>query len=325
MNVLFFIGNGFDKNLDIPTGYSDFYDYYLSKENDKNENVIALKDSIASDRNNWSDLEYQLGHYVAGLSSEKEANDLHVDIKTNLIEYLFSVTSGYSCKDSQRTKFYDDLKNPENYLLYDDKNTMISYKNREAYKNIRVMTFNYDYIFEMIANYNSSKVVIDSNHEITTVVHIHGTLDEGMIFGVDNEEQFHNQNLLKKPLINTKYIKSNYNKIARDGKEARCRAMIQDSHIIYMFGVSIGETDKRWWQYIVNRLHSGNCRLVIFWYSSQDLSNQQLAELWFLEQTIKDKLLSYSNLNETDKEIVKNRIFVKINSSFLRIQLENQG
>ena len=170
---------------------------------------------------------------------------MHVDIKTNLIEYLFSVTSGYSCKDSQRAKFYDDLKNPENYLLYDDKNTMISYKNREAYKNIRVMTFNYDYIFEMIANYNSSKVVIDSNHEITTVVHIHGTLDEGMIFGVDNEEQF--------------------------------------------------------------------------------LSNQQLAELWILEQGVKDKLLSYSDLNEEEKAIVKERIFVKINSDFLKIRLEKQG
>lgn len=45
MNVLFVIGNGFDKNLNIPTGYSDFYDYYLSKENDKNENAIALKHS----------------------------------------------------------------------------------------------------------------------------------------------------------------------------------------------------------------------------------------------------------------------------------------
>ena len=101
--------------------------------------------------------------------------------------------------------------------------------------------------------------------------------------------------------------------------------MIQDSHIIYMFGVSIGETDKRWWQYIVNRLHSGNCRLVIFWYSEQSLSNQQLAELWILEQGVKDKLLSYSDLNEEEKAIVKERIFVKINSDFLKIRLEKQG
>ena len=325
MNVLFVIGNGFDKNLNIPTGYSDFYDYYQSKENDKNENVIALKHSIASDRKNWSDLECQLGYYVAGLTSDKDANDLHVNIKTNLIEYLLYVTSGYNCNDSQRAKFFNDLKNPENYLPYDDKNSMMAFKNRESYKNIRVVTFNYDYIFEMISQYRSSKVVIDSNCEITSVVHIHGTLDEGMIFGVDNEDQFHNQDLLKDPLINTKYIKANYNMISRDGKDARCRTMIQDSHIIYMFGVSIGETDKRWWQYIVNRLHSGNCRLVIFWYSEQSLSNQQLAELWILEQGVKDKLLSYSDLNEEEKAIVKERIFVKINSDFLKIRLEKQG
>ena len=56
MNILFFIGNGFDINLGMKTRYSDFYKYY--KDIESKSNVIQkLKEEIAERIVNWSDLE----------------------------------------------------------------------------------------------------------------------------------------------------------------------------------------------------------------------------------------------------------------------------
>ena len=43
MNVLFILGNGFDINLGLHTGYQDFYEYYL-KQPSTNPVIVKLKE-----------------------------------------------------------------------------------------------------------------------------------------------------------------------------------------------------------------------------------------------------------------------------------------
>ena len=52
MNITFMIGNGFDLNLNLKTGYKDFYKYYI--ENTK-EDIISK--SIKNNYELWADLE----------------------------------------------------------------------------------------------------------------------------------------------------------------------------------------------------------------------------------------------------------------------------
>lgn len=324
MNILFLIGNGFDKNLNLPTSYSEFYDYYLNKKDNSNPNVEKLKESISEGRDNWSDLEYQLGQYVSNLSEASEINQLHIDIKSNLIEYLKLVTSNITFGETERKKFFNDLIAPETYLEPTDRTEIIAIKNRESIKHIRVITFNYDFIFEILSGYQGTTLKIaNSYYDITNLVHIHGTLDHGLILGVNSPEQFHNQPALSNSLIRNKFIKPDYNRITKDGKDALCQKMIMNTDIFYMFGLSIGQTDKRWWEFICKRLKSSKAILIIFWFDKDMKNSEQfIAEVWEKEQEIKEHFLSHGDIDETTKESIKERIFVKINSNFMKIRVE---
>ena len=88
MNILFMIGNGFDKNLGLNTSYIDFYEYYV-KLPSSNEVVKVFKDDLK--KNNyvdWSDLELALGEYSSNFKKEEDYILLINDIIMNLKEYL---------------------------------------------------------------------------------------------------------------------------------------------------------------------------------------------------------------------------------------------
>jgi abortive infection AbiH-like protein len=79
MNVLFFIGNGFDLNLGLKTSYADFYKYY-TKIISKSSAVNRLKNEISGDLKDWSDLELSLGKYTEKIKSVTEFDQVFEDI-----------------------------------------------------------------------------------------------------------------------------------------------------------------------------------------------------------------------------------------------------
>lgn len=64
MNVLFILGNGFDKAQGLATSYQEFYNDYL-KLTPSSEIEARLKKEIQSDYETWADLEEGLGKYSA--------------------------------------------------------------------------------------------------------------------------------------------------------------------------------------------------------------------------------------------------------------------
>ena len=327
MNILFLLGNGFDKNLGLPTSYNEFYDYYLSdkvKPELLNDDVVELRREIGEHRPDWSDLELQMGRYLLKVNSEQAADSLHRSIKFSLIEYLNLVLKDFSCNDSQKKKFFADMISPEKYLLEEDKNVISNYKKRETYKYVNVISFNYDEILESIVGWNYAPVKLNDYYTLNSVIHVHGTLKEGMIIGVDNEEQFHNDTLINSSLLKNKYIKPNYCAIARDGRDRRCKALINEAHIFYMFGLSIGETDKRWCKYIAERLRVSDAKLVIFWFDRDNrFTSQDVVEKFEEEQRIKRLFLGHSDFDDVTFEKVQKQIYIKIltqqESGFLKI------
>ena len=70
MRILYFIGNGLDVSLGMKTRYPDFYEYYCSlDENMQDRDVIRLRNSIEQGKEDWKDLEYQLGQYTKDVSN----------------------------------------------------------------------------------------------------------------------------------------------------------------------------------------------------------------------------------------------------------------
>lgn len=60
MNILFILGNGFDKAQGLNTSYQDFYDYY-KKIKPASELEARVQREIQSDYKTWADMEEGLG------------------------------------------------------------------------------------------------------------------------------------------------------------------------------------------------------------------------------------------------------------------------
>ena len=112
MNILYLIGNGFDINLGLKTGYSDFYDYYLSQET-KSEVVAKLKTHLEKERyTTWADLELGMGEYTKNVSDCHDLEIICHDLSMSLKLYLYKVQSEFSVTAVDIDKFKGNLLNP---------------------------------------------------------------------------------------------------------------------------------------------------------------------------------------------------------------------
>lgn len=88
MNILFIIGNGFDLNLGLKTGYQDFYEYYI-KQKSSSDVVKRLKEHLEKERFKiWSDMELGMGAYTAYVNSVVEFEEVCHDLSLSLRQYL---------------------------------------------------------------------------------------------------------------------------------------------------------------------------------------------------------------------------------------------
>lgn len=319
VNHLFIFGNGFDKNLGLPTSYKEFYDYYLALEEPAGVAVQLLKQEIESEEQNWSDLEIQLGKFVKRLSSVQELDDVILDLTDNLSRYLENVERETKGLSDKRDRFIEDLLNPERVLTNRDKQKLNAYqapfRNANDTLNIGILTFNYTRCVEMILGEIEQPLSIDHSlssfieNNVSEVLHVHGSLDDGIILGVDNVGQIANEKLTKNIDATELLVKPSHNESLGHLIDEQCRELIRSAMMIYIFGSSIGETDKMWWQEISAKLRQRQARLVIFYYSDERRGNRRVLEARKQREII-DRFFSYTDFTENEKQVISDFIFV---------------
>ena len=275
MNITFMIGNGFDLNLNLKTGYKDFYKYYI--ENTK-EDIISK--SIKNNYELWADLELGLGLLLKDI--DESQIDEFLDSKANLEALL----TDYLTKESSKLSIVDENKFAEEFtkkvvdfldgFCTEDKNQFKSIISKTTETiNYRFITFNYTNILAKMIELVKSKsdkftshVAVATRHTdvLWTPHHIHGTLDgEDLILCVDNPSQIDNEILRNDRRITDYMIKTNVNKALGERKVEIAKEIIDKSKYICLFGLSIGDTDATWWKYLVEWLNrSDSNRLVLF-------------------------------------------------------------
>lgn len=161
MNILFLIGNGFDINLGMKTRYQDFYKFYSSIKS-SNKLVQSLKDNIANNIENWSDLEIALGKYTEHLKTSDEFIEVYEDLEDKLAEYLKDVKDKFEFNKIEGKKLYNFLVHPENSLPTADKNLVTAFRQKwsNTQWNIFLFTFNYTRSLEKLLNYNGKEIVL---------------------------------------------------------------------------------------------------------------------------------------------------------------------
>lgn len=315
MELLFILGNGFDINLGMKTGYQDFYDFYKEVKNEDPE-IVAMKKSIETGRyTTWSDLEAGLGKYTMQLTDSIVFIKCLSDLKSALTRYL-SIQSETKSFVSSYRKIRQDLDKPESYL--DDKTAndylrfLKEYLSPSEGAGISIVTFNYtDTIEDLLTTVAGLTIPI---------LHIHGYLDN-LVMGVNDVEQIANESYREDRIIKEEFIKPDYNTACLNDRNSSFEEMIESADVIVLFGLSMGETDRKWWRLIGDHMVSQGKRPAIIYFPYDQKKDTKLHPNYRLRWTegYQKQLLTTLEIPQDQTKDVLNRIFIGINKDIFKL------
>lgn len=275
--ITFLIGNGFDINVGLNTRYEEFYEYYIKEC--PNDLLACL---IKRDFKRWSDLEIALGEYTAQVRTEKECEfwESEQTLERQLVEYLEGQMKRITWEGNKKrdaiademrkslSSFYQELSvNEANYIA-----DFISYINEPI--EYSFISFNYTDVLNNCVNI--AKTIIENRVSIRMPtfrscgyrdilgkpLYIHGTVSGEVILGVNDAWQIANKAFRR----DAKYfVKKEINEDVAPNRIPEARKMIDESIIVCIFGMSIGETDKMWWEYLGQWLQFNSRRRLIIY------------------------------------------------------------
>ncbi|MEN2414968.1 AbiH family protein [Flavobacterium mesophilum] len=318
MNILYFIGNGFDINLGMRTRYSDFYEYYKSTES-KTELINQLKKEISEGIINWSDLELAFGKYTSNLNNIEEFDEVYEDIVNHLADYLNLIQAQFDFNTISSLKFFENLSKPENSLSEEDIRELRLY--REPWKNhhwiTNIITLNYTTSIEKIIGESISSLQIGIHHTskiiLKEIQHIHGYTDKRTILGVNDISQIEKVDFHENQEILEALIKTKCNRVQRHNVDKICEQNINSANLICIFGSSLGDTDNYWWQLIGEQLRKGT-RIIIF-SKGEEIKQRFAQKTARTQRAIKKLFLEKTNLSQEEKELYNEKIYVGVNTN----------
>lgn len=317
MNILYIIGNGFDIAQNIKTSFTDFLKYYTNRSIDGRVAISSLKASITEDINTWADFEKQFGLYTSSFDTIEQYQEVIDDIRDNLEAFLIAEREKFILGPNKSEKFLKDLFNPVKYLFPSDKNSIHFSDN---YPNVNIVTFNYtDTIEKVIGNdvpFEYSRTMM-SSEIVSSLIHVHGTLGETILFGVNDVSQIANEDLSKSTIVQNELIKPVANYGMHNTINESVEHLIGTSDLIILFGTSIGETDNKWWELIGKRLKSKGAQLIYF-VKSDFVYNSKKAYKYGIECD-KQKSFLCARLGISEKSDILENIVVCPNSEMFQL------
>lgn len=318
MNVTFLIGNGFDLRLGLNTRFSDFYDVYI-KLNEHNSHPIIrefcddLRDDCETNGKyrNWADFECAFPKYVKRVENIQSILD---DFSLKFCEYLKELETNIVPIDGiMANSFRDFILNSYKKIEFaPDLNAISNLFKSNTNDTYNLINFNYTNTLQLLKdNINS----FDTNKTFpffdNAELHIHGSISESIIIGIDNVNQFR-QDELRKNYIGEYCVKSQINKAMGNNNEETFREIIDQSDLIYIYGLSLGISDLSRREVIRDWfMKKGNHYLIAFQHNPQFT---KLGKAYFptyrreFEQLKIDYLL---NKFDMDERVVRSRDLYK--------------
>ncbi len=336
MNVTFLIGNGFDLGVGLKSRFSDFFPEYKKRSAKKEKRIKALSQNIAGDYGNWANFENMLGEYTLEFTDktkqdfldqirdfEREFNDylkeqeegLFFDNAEEIAETMRSGLCNFYSSDILPIASHNALR--KKFTNHQDENCIYKF-----------IVFNYTSVFEKCINLIPNGVVrtrrtsfgekIDS---IKSVVYVHGRIGDYPLMGVNDVSQIKNQELAKDKRFVQYIVKPLLNSAHRLERDANATHIIQESSVVCIYGMSLGKTDKKWWQLIVQWLKASPSRqLVVFLHDQGFSANDQFGRIE-KENELIDKLAGYAS--GVNVEALRPRIHLAINKNIFERKINH--
>lgn len=322
MNILYILGNGFDKAQGMKTSYPEFYQY-LMKTNGR-PLLEQMKKEIDADKKFWSDMEEALGAFTSKVKTVEEMDSLHDELSQHLQNYLKTEDANYVPSAETRNKVKWDLMYPERYLVEADREAFKEFMklvSKDSFnRDYHVMTLNYTNTFEKLLSVSvpNPRLVLDKNNGyiLQDICHVHGQLDDTIIIGVDNRDQIKNSSFWHSDEIASFLVKEEANAAMKNLRHRSCGQLIQKANLIVLFGVSFGETDIRWWKLIGNELKKRkNIGIISFLHCPNEIPETRKFKLMTVEKRERQRLYSKMGIYYSLIDDLDSRFFIVINSS----------
>lgn len=337
MNITFLIGNGFDRNLGLKTAYSDFVKYYKNTEA-QTEVLQNFRNYIKDNEELWSAAEIALGQYTSQFEKgEAEAfSECQRDFCEFLAEYLKQEEKCINYKSSKDLilKAFAQLNQiPQSFPG----------QKRDTLNTILINNKNVDIVFNFLCfNYTSTlteclNIVKDNteifgthkhtnrvyNHKIGKVCHVHGTVDKNMVFGVNDDSQIEKNDIFDceyGDLYKNLLIKVQANASYLENTDFIANQILLYSDLVYVYGMSIGDTDKLWWDRICEWMSRDSRRHVIIQKYSMPSRSVIPVHYQVAERKARREITKHSNLEEDKKNLIEKRIHISNGNMFEAIK-----
>ena len=151
------------------------------------------------------------------------------------------------------------------------------------------------------------------NHAVGTIHHVHGTVNAQMVFGVNDKSQ-----IAKPDIFNCEYgdlyeellIKQQANQGYQENTDTKAKKLLNDSQILYIYGMSIGATDKLWWERVCAWLAGSPDRHVIFHCFDMPAEGVIHTDRKIAERKARRTITQYSQLDDQKKRAIESRIHI---------------
>jgi len=350
MNITFLLGNGFDIQCGLQTSYINFYEYILKKkyslelfqEMDE-KSVLKIDNMIYSeiykskdDIQTWADLEFQLGVFTRRLKEEKEdaitaerfLEDFEI-LREDLNEYLKGIQIQDDVEISE--DFSEILSTTMDKFFYgvleqehDEIKSMLR-ENTNSHFNYQFISFNYTNSLQIVLknssknskgnSFNSSSYSQNFNRAI---INVHGVIDRFLTLGLNDESQLASDFFEREDLNDLSKPDSLTN--SREYRRRDAESVIEKSDIIVIFGMSIGSTDKHWWERIAEiLLKNSNKKLIIHLYDTEPSYVSGRIVRLRREKKENEFLSHLGNLDLSDEKVsqLRKQIYIVTNSQYI--------
>lgn len=326
MNILFILGNGFDLAQGLKTSYSDFYDY-LQAVTPKSALEREVMLDIEADYKTWADMEEALGKYSSKWNDSRDFLSVVSFLKRHLTDYLRTQNDAVAGMNLSTEKLVNDICFPERYLSpkgqyrFESSSTATS-----TNRIIRCVTFNYTSTFEQVlAPAIKTSRILKKEGELKIsfkdIMHIHGTLDDLTLLGVNDVDQIDNISFRDNQGLIEEFVKPEVNEGCENARNDYFERWIREANVFVIFGASMGVTDNRWWRAIGNVLNRESYSLPFVFYFPFDPGKNVDGHKNYLRRWSKDFvsfLRQRMDLKISDRTI-SDHVLVGINSGIFRL------
>lgn len=322
MHIAFFIGNGFDLAHNAKTRYSDFLETY-KKKSPVNKVAEQMIKEINNDVQTWADMERRLGLFTEKVSSVADFEIFYYDLLDSMRSYLSKEDGRIAVTEEE--KILSDIWRPEKYLNPLEQHGFQQFMDSFAHTAIYsyVISFNYTNILERMMGYKGQKIqlknrYINAPYQISEVYKIHGALNGTPILGVNDTSQITNKTFANDVDVCDYLVKPQSNTVLGTLVDTHCRNIISEANLFILHGLSLGDTDKTWWQLIGNRLTQvPNTCVIYFLHSPRTFTQINATKIASAKRQAQDYLCSRCDISDKLRDNVKKRIYVSINSDFM--------